>query len=221
MGTLHGYFFTILDTSEANSPLFIGIIWLLLNNVYPMEVSTEKLAARLLEKKNLVILDLETTGLLDKDPDTKIVQITLMNGSGKIVFSSLVNPQRKIPPEAMRVHGIKDSDVANAPKLEDLIEILKNFLDGASLVAYNAGFDVHLLTHRLRALGAAEKFFLEEVNCAMEMYQHWSGSRKWLRLPNLSGRKAHDSVNDCYNTLLLLEKMAGKNEEKEVIDLDF
>lgn len=186
-----------------------------------MESSTEQLAKSLLAKPNLVIVDLETTGILDKDPDTRIVQITLMNGSGKVIFSSLVNPGRKIPPAAMGVHGIKDSDVANAPKLESLIEILRNFLDGSSLVAYNAAFDIHLLTHRLRALGVADKFFFEDIHCAMEMYQHWSGSRRWLKLPNLSGRKAHDSVNDCYNTLLLLEKMSGKNEEKEIIDLDF
>ncbi len=69
----------------------------------------------LLTKPNLVILDTETTGLISKDPDTKIVQISLMNNKGKIIFSSLVNPGRPIPPDATVIHGIKDSDVANAP----------------------------------------------------------------------------------------------------------
>lgn len=173
----------------------------------------------LLERENLVILDLETTGLPNRDPDTRIVQISLMNNVGRVIFSSLVNPQRDIPIEATRIHGIKDSDVFKAPTLEDLIVILRNFLNGSVVVAYNAAFDVHLLTHRLRALGVAEKFIFEDVFCAMEMYQEFSGSKRWLKLPNLSGGIAHDSVNDCYNTFLLLKRMfADSNEE---ISLDF
>lgn len=185
-----------------------------------MKTSTSKKANELLNGDNLIILDLETTGFLTEDPEAKIVQMTLMNGSGKIIFSSLINPQRSIPPAATKAHGIKDSDVKKAPTLREVIPFVKKFLDNSSLAVYNAAFDVHFLTHRLNQLGEADKFFFKEINCVMEMYQSWSGSTRWLPLPNLSGGKKHDSTVDCLNTLLLLQKMAGK-EEKEVIDLDF
>jgi len=178
----------------------------------------------LLTKPNLVILDTETTGLISKDPDTKIVQISLMNNKGKIIFSSLVNPGRPIPPDATVIHGIKDSDVANAPTLRQIAPVLRGFLDGSFLVAYNAGFDIHLLTHRLRDLGIADKFVFEGVECVMGLYQEYLQSVSWRPLPNLSGRESHDSCNDCYNTWLLLKKIEQGGTPPELTDeisLDF
>lgn len=179
------------------------------------------LNSMLLAKPNLIILDVETTGL---DPNThQLVQISLMNNKGKIIFSSLINPGRPIPPDATKIHGIKDSDVANAPTLAEIAPLLQRFLDGSYLVAYNAGFDVHFLTHLLRNLGVAEKFFFEGVGCVMELYQEYLQSERWKPLPNLSGRESHDSCNDCYNTWLLLRKMeqGGLPNDDEQISLDF
>lgn len=185
-------------------------------------MKTNQLALSLLDRVDVLILDLETTGILEQDPETRIVQLTLMNTKGKVVFSSLINPLRKIPPVATEAHGLKDSDVAMAPTLLEVIPLVRGFLEGCTLVAYNAAFDVHLLTHRLRQLGESEKIFIKEIRCAMEMYQHWNGSRRYLPLPNLSGGRKHDAITDCLNTLLLLQKMAGVlPDQKDTLDLDF
>lgn len=187
-----------------------------------METATTRLAKKLLLDPKLVILDLETTGFLVDDSDARIVQITLMNNRGRIIFSSLINPERKIPKEATAAHGITDDDVADAPTLASTIPLIKKFLDNSSLAVYNAGFDVHFLTHRLKELGEADKIFLKNIYCVMEMYQNWSGANKRQPLPNLSGGKKHDSTVDCSNTLLLLKRMAGTaTTEENIISLDF
>ena len=161
------------------------------------------------------MVDTETTGILDKDPDTKIVQITLMNPQGKIAFSSFINPERDIPDEVSSIHKIYLEDVTSAPTLKGLKSILFNFLEGKELVAYNAGFDIALLTHLLGKLPVSK------LHCAMERYTAFQGYRKHVSLPNLSGGQAHDATTDCLNTLLLIRRMAGEEDNKNVIDLDF
>ena len=184
-------------------------------------MKTKELASRLLDE-GFVIIDLETTGCLEDDPNTRIVQVTLLNERGKVLFSCLINPQIPIPEESTKIHGIRDADVSMAPTLPEVLPLLKPFLEGETVLVYNAGFDIQLLTTRLRALGLADRFEFGDVHCVMEMYQHWNGSRKWLPLPNLSGGKKHDALTDCINTLLLVGKMAGRaTEASEVIDLDF
>ncbi|NDD11792.1 MAG: hypothetical protein EB072_03880 [Betaproteobacteria bacterium] len=54
-----------------------------------------------------VFLDTETTGLSPSSGD-KIVEIAIVDGSGRILLNSLVDPGRAIPWHATNVHGITD-----------------------------------------------------------------------------------------------------------------
>lgn len=184
-----------------------------------MKLKPLKKAKALLECPEAYIVDLETTGLLESDPDTRIVQITLMDMKGRVVFSSFINPGRDIPREVSEIHGIYGEDVSSSPALGEVFPIIRGYLTNSILLAYNAGFDCHLLTHRLRELGFGD-IKLKEVHCLMEMYQVWLGESRSQPLPNLSGGKKHDSIVDCTNSYLLLKRMAGQVQKQE-IDLDF
>ena len=63
---------------------------------------------------NTVIVDTETTGILSRDPETKIVSLSMINNKGQVILGALVNPERPIPLEAQKVHGIEDRDVKDA-----------------------------------------------------------------------------------------------------------
>src|SRR5262245_58208596 len=95
----------------------------------------------------LVALDAETTGL---DPSTdRIVEIAALRlnpGAVTTAFHTLVNPGVPIPLEASKVHAIYDRDVQERPRFESIAHELYAFLLGADLVAYNAGFDLAVLT---------------------------------------------------------------------------
>jgi DNA polymerase III epsilon subunit-like protein len=94
-------------------------------------------------KHAMVIFDVETTGLSADDGD-RIVEIGFARFEhGKLVdqWGTLIYPERLIPAEASAIHGIRDEDVANAPRLFECLWRIMNICRGAYPVAYNAGFD--------------------------------------------------------------------------------
>jgi DNA polymerase-3 subunit epsilon len=100
-----------------------------------------------------VALDLETTGA--RAGISKITEIgaVRIEGFREVKhFSTLVNPLRPIPPVITRITGITQEMVADAPRIEDVIPELLEFLRGAVIVAHNAPFDVGFLNYELRRL---------------------------------------------------------------------
>ena len=176
-----------------------------------------------------LIVDVETTGLLKNDPETKIVSLSMINNQGRVALAALVNPERPIPLDAQKVHGIDDREVRDAMPWSVIGDIAAYQMKDKHVVCFNAGFDVHLMVHLFGVYGIPIPEF--DVSCAMEMYAQfvgeWSRSKgdyKWQRLPKLAFGSAHDSLVDCQSTLLLLKKMAGDfsdEPDSSDISLDF
>ena len=176
-----------------------------------------------------LIVDVETTGILSKDPDTEICQLSMIDTAGRPVLSMLIQPNRPIPLEASRIHGIEQRDVAHCPPFQVVGDLVAGIMQGRHIVAYNAAFDVHLLTHMLTKYGFEVPDF--DTSCCMEEYARWCGqwdSRKddwkWQKLPKLAFGGAHDALVDCSSTLLLMKKMAGDFSDEpsaDDLDLDF
>jgi DNA polymerase-3 subunit epsilon len=100
-----------------------------------------------------VALDLETTGA--RPGTSKITEIGAVRYEGLQEvgrFSTLVNPLRPIPPIITQITGITQAMVAGAPRIEEVIPELLEFLEGAVVVAHNASFDVGFLNYELRRL---------------------------------------------------------------------
>lgn len=105
-----------------------------------------------------IVFDTETTGL---DPATghRVVEIgcvELLNGipTGN-TFHKYLDPQRDMPEEAFRVHGLSAEFLAGKPLFADVVDELVGFLTGARLVAHNAEFDFRFLSAELVATGRA------------------------------------------------------------------
>lgn len=98
-------------------------------------------------KKPLVILDLETTGV--SIAFDRIVEISAMKvspGGGEEWLTMRLNPGIPISPEATRVHGITDADVANEPHFKDVAKRIASFLEGCDLAGFNSmKFDIPIL----------------------------------------------------------------------------
>jgi DNA polymerase III subunit epsilon len=95
-----------------------------------------------------IIFDTETTGL-DKNEDRviEIGAVELVNrfATGR-TFHVYINPQgRDIHPDAQRVHGICAADLAGKPVFPAIAEEFNQFIEGAKLVAHNAGFDTEFI----------------------------------------------------------------------------
>lgn len=92
-------------------------------------------------------LDLETTGTSTQDD--RIVEIAVVrcepDGSQQ-TRSWFVNPERPIPPDATRVHGIGDEDVGWERTFAEIADEVAEALRGCDLVGYNLlRFDVPML----------------------------------------------------------------------------
>lgn len=182
-----------------------------------------------LSDPNTLIVDTETTGILSKDPNTEICQISIINTDGKPVLSMLLKPHAKIGEEAFGKHGITPEMVEDAPDFSEAAPILARIIAGKHLVAYNASFDIHLIIHLFGKYDIEPPEF--DVSCAMEAYSKWCGNWdmrkndwKWHKLPQLAFGQAHDALTDCQSTLLLMKKMIGDftdEPDPNDIDLDF
>src|SRR5659263_161138 len=95
-------------------------------------------------RKPLVILDLETTGV--SIASDRIVEISAMKvgpGGEEEWLTLRLNPGIPISPEATRVHGITDADVANEPHFKDVAKRIASFLEGCDLAGFNSmKFDI-------------------------------------------------------------------------------
>jgi DNA polymerase-3 subunit epsilon len=100
-----------------------------------------------------VALDLETTGA--RAGTEKITEIGAVRFEGLREvrrFNTLVNPMRPIPRMITQITGISQEMVAGAPRIEEVIPELLEFLEGAVVVAHNAPFDVGFLNYELHRL---------------------------------------------------------------------
>ncbi|NBX39626.1 MAG: exonuclease [Flavobacteriia bacterium] len=101
-----------------------------------------------------VIVDVETTGGSPKQ--SKITEIALYKYDGTSItdsYVSLINPEQSIPDFIVRLTGITDSMVKEAPKFYEIARNIMDFCEGAVFVAHNVGFDYGMLRSEFRALG--------------------------------------------------------------------
>jgi DNA polymerase-3 subunit epsilon len=101
----------------------------------------------LILKKPLVIFDLETTGVnIATDRIVEISALKVFPGGEEEWLTTRVNPGIPISPEATRVHGITDADVADAPSFKEVAKRLAAFMEGCDLAGFNSmKFDMPVL----------------------------------------------------------------------------
>ncbi len=95
-----------------------------------------------------VVFDSETTGLDPrKDAVVQLGAVRIVNGRviASETFESLVNPERPIPAQSTKVHGINDAMVADAPTFAQVSKAFQTYTGNAVLVAHNAPFDMAFL----------------------------------------------------------------------------
>lgn len=103
-----------------------------------------------------IVFDTETTGLepLKGDRLVEIGAVELFNHlpTGRD-FHIYINPERSMPAEAFRVHGLSDEFLADKPLFSAVVDDFIAFVDGATLIAHNASFDIGFINAEFARLG--------------------------------------------------------------------
>jgi DNA polymerase-3 subunit epsilon len=105
-----------------------------------------------------IVLDTETTGL-DPAKGHRIIEIGCVELYNSIPtgqsFHVYLDPERDIPEEAFRVHGISADFLAGKPIFASICTEFSKFIEGSKLVAHNAEFDVRFINAELALVGIA------------------------------------------------------------------
>lgn len=103
-----------------------------------------------------IVFDTETTGFSFSDGD-RMVEIGCLEMINRVEtgrsFHAYFHPERAMPAEAQRVHGLSDAFLADKPLFAHLVDDLLDFIGDSPLVAHNAGFDFAFLNGELQRCG--------------------------------------------------------------------
>jgi DNA polymerase III subunit epsilon len=103
-----------------------------------------------------IVFDTETTGLSPTNGD-RLVEIGCVELVNRIetgqTFHAYFHPDRDMPPDAERVHGLSIAFLSDKPRFHEGVEALLDFIGDAPLIAHNAAFDFGFLNHELGLCG--------------------------------------------------------------------
>ncbi len=170
-----------------------------------------------------VVIDCETTGLsIAKD---QIISIGAVKIIGNTLMTSerlelLVKPDRQVSAESVRIHRLRELDVANGLDPEIAAAKLMQFIGSRPVVGYYLEFDVAML-HKIiwRMLGQGLPQPKIEVSALYYEYKNRQlpvnerGGMIDLRFDtlmkdlNLPVRDAHDAMNDAVMTGIAFIKL--------------
>ena len=103
-----------------------------------------------------IVLDTETTGL-DPNSGHRLVEIACVEIENLIPtgqhFHAYLDPQRSMPEEAYRIHGLSSEFLAGKPLFQDVHAEFLAFIGDSRLIIHNAEFDMKFINFELQRIG--------------------------------------------------------------------
>jgi DNA polymerase-3 subunit epsilon len=171
-----------------------------------------------------VALDCETTGLNVRTDE--IIAIAAVKIAGNRILTSerlelLVRPERRVSAESVRVHQLREQDVALGIDLDAALPRLLHFIGSRGLVGYYLEFDLAMIDKALfPLLGMGLPQQRNEVSAMYYEYKFRQlpphlreNANIDLRFATLMGdldlpkREAHDALNDAVMAALAFIKL--------------
>lgn len=165
----------------------------------------------LLNSLSFCVFDLETTGgnhAFDKIIEVGLVRIENLKITKQKGF--LINPEMHIPEFIQKLTDIKDADVEKAPKIDEVIDEILEFMGDSILVAHNTSFDVPFFNSVLRRLKRPE--MENKALCTNLMTKYMipnllsSNLTYMSNIFDLEHQKAHRALDDARAAAELLLK---------------
>lgn len=180
------------------------------NLIYKRNLTNRKNKYNYVNRKlnDYIVIDTETTGLsAQKDQIIEISALKVKDGLMMDNYTSLVNPGIEIPKSSMKIHGITNEMVQNAPTIDEVIPKFLTFIEDKPLVGHNISFDLRFINSYL------EKNLNKQLADTMLISR-----RKLPTLPNhklitlinhynLGENQDHRSLSDCIYTHKVYENL--------------
>ncbi|EGL83720.1 DNA polymerase III polC-type [Caldalkalibacillus thermarum TA2.A1] len=177
-----------------------------------------------LKDETYVVFDVETTGL--SAVYNKIIELAavkIRNGEVIDKFSEFANPHEPLTDQIVKLTGITDDMLKDAPEIEDVLRRFYDFVGDATLVAHNASFDMGFLQVGYKKLGLElNNAVIDTLELARFLYPDLKNHRlnTLCKLFNIELVNHHRAVYDAEATGYLLWKMISDCQEREITQLD-
>jgi DNA polymerase-3 subunit epsilon len=167
------------------------------------------------------IIDIETTG--GQFNEEGITEIAILKFDGHQVTDklvSLINPEREIQPFVVKLTGINNKMLRNAPKFHDLAKRIIEVTEDCVLVAHNSGFDSRILTTEFRRLGYD---YFRKTLCTVELSKALIPDQPTYKLGKLCRAlgipvsSRHRAEGDAIATLQLFKLLLEKDTHKDIV----
>ncbi len=100
-----------------------------------------------------VSIDCETTGLNPRKDDIVTIAAIKIRGARILTserFQATLRPEARMRPDAIKIHRLREADVAEGRAMRDVIPDFLRFIGGRPLVGYYLDFDVTMLNKHVR-----------------------------------------------------------------------
>ena len=167
------------------------------------------------------ILDIETTG--GKFNEEGITEIAIYKFDGHAIvdqFISLVNPEKPIQEFVVKLTGINNKMLRNAPKFYEVAKRIVEITKDVTLVAHNAEFDSRILKTEFDRLGFD---YQKNSLCTVELSRKLIPNEKSYSLGKLCKSLGipmsdrHRATGDALATIQLFKLLLEKDNNKEII----
>ena len=175
-----------------------------------------------IDEEEFVVFDIETTGL--NSHTNKIIEIGAVKiKAGRIIdrYSQLINPGISIPYHITEITSITNEQVANQPKIDEVIGNFVDFIGNAVLVAHNAPFDMGFIKRDIKEYLNIdlESSVIDTLQMARDLFPDFKkyGLGDLNKSLGLALEKHHRAVDDSQATanmfIIFLEKYKEKGIE--------
>ncbi|MBK8193461.1 MAG: DNA polymerase III subunit epsilon [Lewinellaceae bacterium] len=166
------------------------------------------------------IIDVETTGGVARFERITEIAIVLHDGE-KVVstFSTLINPEKSIPPGITQLTGITNEMVEQAPKFYEVAKQIVELTEDAVFVAHNVSFDYNFIREEFARLGYT---FSRKQLCTVRLSRKVFPGLPSYSLSNLkrhfgiSAARSHRALDDTLATAQLFERILAEQSGKTI-----
>ncbi|MBG7612921.1 ribonuclease H-like domain-containing protein [Polaribacter sp. BAL334] len=168
------------------------------------------------------IVDIETTG--GKYNEEGITEVAIYKFDGHEIvdqFISLVNPEKDIQEFVVRLTGINNGMLRNAPKFYEIAKRIIEITEDCTIVAHNASFDYRILKMEFDRLGYD---FQRNTLCTVELSQELIKDETSYSLGKLTKSlgipmaNRHRASGDALATVHLFKILLEKDIQKSIIN---